>query len=62
MSEGGEFLLYASPHGGTRLEGTAWYQHGLWPSAYWRLWSDAIIHQIHMRVLKHIRDRAESDR
>ena len=61
MSEGGQFLLTPLPNGGTRLEGTTWYQHGLWPSAYWRLWSDAIIHQIHMRVLKHIRDGAESD-
>ena len=61
MSEGGQFLLTLLPHGGTRLEGTTWYHHGLWPSAYWRLWSDAITHQIHMRVLKHIRDGAQSD-
>jgi hypothetical protein len=59
MSEGGQFLLTPLPGGSTRLEGTTWYQHGLWPSAYWRLWSDAIIHQIHMRVLIHIRDEVE---
>lgn len=59
VSKGGQFLLTPLPGGGTRLEGTTWYQHGLWPSAYWRLWSDAIIHQIHMRVLKHIRDEVE---
>jgi len=58
-SEGGEFLLTPLPNGGTRLEGTTWYQHGLWPAAYWRVWSDAIIHRIHMRVLSHIRDDAE---
>ena len=45
---------------GTRLEGTTWYQHGLWPSQYWRLWSDAIIHKIHLRVLRHIRDEVEA--
>ncbi len=61
VSEGGQFLLTPLPNGGTRLEGTTWYRHGLWPSPYWRLWSDAIIHQIHMRVLKHIRDEAESN-
>lgn len=58
-SEGGQFLLTRLPDGNTRLEGTTWYQHGLWPAAYWRLWSDPIIHQIHMRVLRHIKDEAE---
>jgi hypothetical protein len=59
VSEGGQFLLTPLPSGSTRLEGTTWYRHGLWPEAYWRLWSDAIIHQIHMRVLRHIRDEVE---
>jgi hypothetical protein len=58
-SEGGQFLLTPLPDGGTRLEGTTWYQHGLWPAAYWHVWSDVIIHRIHMRVLRHIRDEAE---
>ena len=59
LSEGGQFLLTPLPHGGTRLEGTTWYRHGLWPVDYWKLWSDAIIHRIHMRVLRHIKDEAE---
>ena len=59
ISNGGQFLLTPLPGGGTRLEGTTWYQHGLWPAEYWRLWSDAIIHRIHMRVLAHIRDEAQ---
>lgn len=59
VSEGGQFLLTPLPNGGTHLEGTTWYQHGLWPSAYWQMWSDAIIHKIHLRVLQHIRDEAE---
>ncbi len=59
VSNGGQFLLTPLPNGGTRLEGTTWYHHGLWPAAYWRLWSDPIIHQIHMRVLTHIREQAE---
>ena len=58
-SEGGQFLLTSLPNGGTRLEGTTWYKHGLWPAAYWRLWSDPIIHNIHLRVLRHIRDEVE---
>jgi uncharacterized membrane protein YhaH (DUF805 family) len=60
LSNGGQFLLTRLPNGRTRLEGTTWYRHTLWPAAYWRLWSDAIIHQIHFRVLRHIRDEAEN--
>lgn len=60
VSNGGQFLLTPLPNGGTRLEGTTWYQHGLWPAAYWKVWSDEIIHEIHMRVLRHIRDEVES--
>lgn len=59
ISKEGQFLLIPLPDGGTRLEGTTWYQHGLWPAAYWRFWSDVMIHRIHMRVLRHIRDEAE---
>lgn len=53
-SRGGQFELEPLPGGRTRLSGTTWYQHHLWPAAYWRLWSDAIIHRIHLRVLRHI--------
>jgi hypothetical protein len=60
VSEGGQFLLTPLADGGTRLEGTTWYRHGLWPAGYWRMWSDAIIHRIHLRVLRHIRDEAET--
>jgi uncharacterized membrane protein YhaH (DUF805 family) len=59
VSEKGQFLLTALPGGRTRLEGTTWYQHTMWPAAYWHLWSDYIIHRIHMRVLEHIRAEAE---
>jgi uncharacterized membrane protein YhaH (DUF805 family) len=59
VSEKGQFSLTALPGGRTRLEGTTWYQHTMWPAAYWHLWSDYIIHKIHMRVLEHIREAAE---
>jgi hypothetical protein len=61
VSNGGQFVLTRLPNGKTLLEGTTWYRHSLWPSPYWRLWSDAIIHRIHLRVLKHIRDEAEKN-
>ncbi len=60
LSKHGQFKLTRLPNNHTLLEGTTWYQHGLWPSQYWRWWSDAIIHRIHMRVLTHIRTLAES--
>ncbi len=60
VSNGGQFLLTPLANGGTHLEGTTWYRHTLWPAAYWKLWSDTIIHKIHMRVLRHIRDEAEN--
>lgn len=44
-----------------RTEGTTWYRHGLWPSSYWKLWADAILHRIHLRVLRHIAAGAESE-
>jgi uncharacterized membrane protein YhaH (DUF805 family) len=59
VSEKGLFALAALPGGRTRLEGTTWYRHTMWPAAYWRLWSDYIIHRIHLRVLEHIRINAE---
>jgi uncharacterized membrane protein YhaH (DUF805 family) len=58
-AEEGQFLLVPLPAGGTRLEGMTRYRHTMWPEAYWRLWSDHIIHDIHLRVLEHIRAEAE---
>ncbi len=60
ISKQGQFRLSRLPHNQTLLEGTTWYRHGLWPSTYWRWWSDAIIHRIHLRVLNHIRALAEA--
>ncbi|MDQ6705577.1 MAG: hypothetical protein M3Z85_06395, partial [Acidobacteriota bacterium] len=62
ISKHGEFRLTELVNHRTRLEGNTWYQHGLWPAEYWRWWSDAIIHRIHLRVLNHIRTLAEEDR
>jgi len=60
VSEKGQFALTALPGGRTRLEGSTWYRDTMWPAAYWRLWSDYIIHRIHLRVLEHIRAEAEA--
>jgi hypothetical protein len=59
VSQRGQFELQPLSGGRTRLIGTTWYQHHLWPAQYWRLWSDAIIHRIHLRVLRHIKVLSE---
>jgi hypothetical protein len=61
VSRRGEFRLTPLAGGRTRLEGTTWYQHNMWPAWYWRIWSDSIIHRIHGRVLEHIKRSAEED-
>lgn len=61
LSRQGQFLLTPLPGGRTRLEGTTWYRHNMWPASYWRLWSDFMMHRIHLRVLNHIKRLAESN-
>jgi len=60
VSQRGQFAIETLPDGRTRLTGTTWYQHHLWPAGYWQLWSDAIIHRIHLRVLRHIKGLSEA--
>lgn len=60
-SKRGEFRLTELPGGRTRLEGTTWYEQAIWPQAYWKPWSDHLVHAIHRRVLEHIKTGAEGD-
>jgi uncharacterized membrane protein YhaH (DUF805 family) len=60
-SRRGEFRLTALPGGRTRLEGSTWYEVDIFPQAYWQIWSDALLHNIHGRVLAHIKRLAEAD-
>ena len=60
-SHQGQFLLTPLPGGRTLLEGTTWYSHTMWPEQYWHLWSDYIIHNIHLRVLGHIKQVTEAN-
>ena len=59
-SHQGQFLLTELTAGRTRVDGTTWYSHSMWPEAYWHWWSDYIIHRIHMRVLEHIKAQVET--
>lgn len=62
VSQAGQFRLVPLDDGRTLLEGTTWYYHHLWPADYWQLWSDRIIHKIHMRVLNHVKNLSEADK
>jgi hypothetical protein len=57
-SQRGQFRLYEL-NGKTVVEGTTFYTHEIAPDVYWKLYSDEIIHQIHMRVLDHIKEVSE---
>jgi hypothetical protein len=59
-SQAGQFHLVPLDGGRTRLEGTTWYYHHMWPATYWSWWSDYIIHKIHLRVLRHVKQLAET--
>jgi uncharacterized membrane protein YhaH (DUF805 family) len=59
-SQSGQFLLEPMSGGRTRLSGTTWYRHHMFPESYWQIWSDKIIHTIHLRVLNHIKSLAEA--
>ncbi|MCA1761846.1 MAG: DUF805 domain-containing protein [Flavobacteriales bacterium] len=59
QSHKGEFKLTTLPNGRTLLTGTTWYTNDIWPVGYWKLWTDFILHRIHLRVLNHIKNEAE---
>jgi uncharacterized membrane protein YhaH (DUF805 family) len=60
-SQRGEFRLTPLPGGRTLLEGTTWYRLDMAPQVYWTLYSDAVVHQIHHRVLSHIANLSERE-
>lgn len=60
LSRRGEFKLTEISRNQTLLEGTTWYTDEMWPDFYWQMWSDTMIHHIHLRVLNHIKDLCEN--
>jgi uncharacterized protein DUF805 len=57
-----EFTLSTLGNGNTLLTGVSRYENRMWPSAYWRLWTDAIVHDIHLRVFRFVKETSEADR
>lgn len=58
-SQRGEFRLVALPGGRTRLEGSTWYTLEMHPRVYWTLITEALLHRIHVRVLRQVERQAE---
>lgn len=56
-----DFVITRLPNGNSRLEGTTTDQNKMWPGAYWRIWTDGLIHSIHRRVFEYIKQLAEAD-
>jgi hypothetical protein len=56
----GRFVLVPLPDGRTRIEGTSWFVHDLWPQWYWEPVTRHTVTQIHRRVLTHIKSLAET--
>lgn len=48
-SHQGQFELIPLPGNRTRLEGATWHSKRMWP--------DPILHTVHLRVFRHIRER-----
>lgn len=56
---GRELRMQELSTGHTRLEARTTYTPEIYPTRYWSLWSDAIIHHMQMRVLGQIKREAE---
>jgi hypothetical protein len=56
---GRELRMQQLSEGRTRIEARTTYTPEIYPTRYWSLWSDAIIHHMQMRVLGQIKREAE---
>jgi hypothetical protein len=61
VSKKGQFKITRISDKETLLEGTTWYSNKIKPNFYWNLWSDYIVHEIHHRVLTHIKQTSEKN-
>jgi hypothetical protein len=59
VSKKGRFKISKLENGNTLLSGTTWYYQKIFPTTYWYIWSDAILHAVHKRVLTHIKNEIE---
>ncbi len=57
----GQFILRENPNGTTTLIGNSWYKLKVYLVWYYDLWAVDITRNVHIRVMKHIKDLAEND-
>jgi hypothetical protein len=60
LSERGEFLLNDLENGHVELIGTTWFHTVMESEPYWGWLSEIMVHQIHERVLGHIKKTIET--
>lgn len=58
-SKKGQFKFTQLPDGRTKLEGSTWYELDMQPVLYWRVITNSVIHNIHLRVLDHVKSESE---
>jgi hypothetical protein len=56
----GRFILTPLANGRTRVEGTSWFKHNLWPQFYWAPLTRRTVKAVHERVFDHIKHLSES--
>lgn len=59
--ERGQFVLKENPDGTTTLTGNSWYRLNVYPVWYFDWWAEDITRNVHIRVMKHIKELAEKD-
>lgn len=55
----GQFLLKDNGDGTTTLTGNSWYRLYVFPVWYYDIWAESITRNVHLRVMKHIKQLSE---
>ena len=58
----GDFRLTPLPDGSTLMTGSSTYDLEMYPAPYWRLWTDTIVEQVHLRMMSEMKRQAEASR
>jgi hypothetical protein len=56
----GQFLLKDNGNGTTTLTGNSWYKLYVFPVWYYDIWAQSITRNVHLRVMKHIKELSEN--
>ncbi len=56
----GQFLLKDNGNGTTTLIGNSWYKLYVFPTWYYDTWAQSITRNVHLRVMKHIKELSEN--